>query len=208
MHDANPTTNTGGHAVAVAPAQRPGSGHHTSDAVGPRSVRELDGAQLVKLQNQLVRIAMRSVRRPEVADDLVQKTYVAALENESSFESRSKLQTWLRTILHRKIADHFRRGGREQASAQATDGFPADLSRSTEPDFEARLDRRQAVRRLQEALPRLTEQERTAVVLCDFQDSDRREAAVRVGTTGPHLRVLLHRGRQKLRAASVENAAA
>ena len=48
------------------------------------------------------------------------------------------------------------------------------------------------------ALGELSELEQTAITLCDIDDLERDEAAERMGISRGHLRVLLHRGRQKL----------
>jgi RNA polymerase sigma-70 factor (ECF subfamily) len=52
--------------------------------------------------------ALRRVRRPEVAEDLVQDTLLAALQFPDRFAQRSSTRTWLTGILKNKIADHLR----------------------------------------------------------------------------------------------------
>ena len=52
--------------------------------------------------------ALRRVRRPEVAEDLVQETLLAGVQRYSSFSNRSTVKTWLTAILRNKIADHLR----------------------------------------------------------------------------------------------------
>jgi len=63
----------------------------------------------------LFRFALTRVRRPEVAEDLVQETLLAALKSCSNFDSDSSERTWLVGILRHKIADHFRKSSRESA---------------------------------------------------------------------------------------------
>ena len=58
--------------------------------------------------DDLYAYAVRRVRRPESAEDLVQETLLAAVEAFSTFEDRSSVRTWLIGILRHKIADHFR----------------------------------------------------------------------------------------------------
>jgi len=62
----------------------------------------------------LLRFALSRVGRQEVAEDLVQETFLAAWRARESFDSRASLGTWLGSILRRKIADHYRRLGRER----------------------------------------------------------------------------------------------
>lgn len=53
--------------------------------------------------------ALLRVRRPEVAEDLVQESLLAALKNVDGFENRSEERTWLIGILRHKVIDHFRK---------------------------------------------------------------------------------------------------
>jgi RNA polymerase sigma-70 factor (TIGR02943 family) len=48
----------------------------------------------------------------EVAEDIVQDTFLSALKSFDSFENRSKPKTWLFTILNNKIKDYYRKASR------------------------------------------------------------------------------------------------
>lgn len=52
--------------------------------------------------------AYSRVNDEQVANDLIQDTFLAALSALSSFEGRSSEKTWLTSILKRKIIDHYR----------------------------------------------------------------------------------------------------
>src|SRR5262245_48600533 len=71
----------------------------------------------------LLRFALSRVGRREVAEDLVQDTFLAAWRVRASFDRRASLGTWLCGILRRKIVDHYRRVGRERivADIEASD---------------------------------------------------------------------------------------
>ena len=68
-----------------------------------------------------------------------------------------------------------------------------------------RLDSMRALRVAEAALASLSEQERSAVTLCDVDDLDRDQASEQLGVSRGHLRVLLHRARSKLAASLVVN---
>ena len=55
----------------------------------------------------LYRYALLRVRRPEVAEDLVQETFFAAVRTFGSFRGKSSERSWLCGILKNKICDHF-----------------------------------------------------------------------------------------------------
>ncbi|MDX5321251.1 MAG: sigma-70 family RNA polymerase sigma factor, partial [Bacteroidota bacterium] len=44
-----------------------------------------------------------------LAKDLVQDTFLAAIQSFAHFEGRSSIKTWLTSILNNKIRDHFRK---------------------------------------------------------------------------------------------------
>jgi len=69
----------------------------------------------------LYRCALVRVREPELAHDLVQETFLAALKAHDSFAGRSSERTWLVGILKHKIVDHFRRSHREHVVEDVED---------------------------------------------------------------------------------------
>ena len=58
--------------------------------------------------------ALVRVRKPDLAEEIVQETFLAALQAHKRFQGRASEKTWLIGILKHKIADHFRKVGREQ----------------------------------------------------------------------------------------------
>lgn len=67
--------------------------------------------------DSLYAFALARVGRPDLAEDLVQETFVAGLAAIESYRRESSLLTWLTGILRRKIADEYRcqrRGPRQQ----------------------------------------------------------------------------------------------
>ncbi len=57
----------------------------------------------------LWRYALSRTRRLDVAEELVQETFLAAIVSKDQFEQRSSDLTWLIGILRNKIADHYRK---------------------------------------------------------------------------------------------------
>ncbi len=152
----------------------------------------LDAATIRELEPSLVGYARRRVGRADLADDLVQETWIAAMTSLPTFAGRSTLRTWLISILRRKIVDSYRR---QRAQVPYDDSFHGE---GDEPN-DTRLDDEAALRLVEAELAGLAESEREAITLCDVEGLDREEAAKRMGVTRGHLRVLLHRGRHKLR---------
>ena len=57
----------------------------------------------------LFRYAMTQVSDPDVAEDLVQETFLAALRSYETYSGRSSFLTWLISILRRKVVDYRRK---------------------------------------------------------------------------------------------------
>jgi RNA polymerase sigma-70 factor (ECF subfamily) len=63
--------------------------------------------------------ARARVSRREVAEDLVQDTFLAALQARDRFQGRSSVRTWLLSILRHKILDHYRRIAESRAATHS-----------------------------------------------------------------------------------------
>jgi RNA polymerase sigma factor (sigma-70 family) len=61
----------------------------------------------------LLSYALSRVRDKEVAKDLVQESFLAALENVHTFKNKSSEKTWLVAILKNKIIDNYRKTASE-----------------------------------------------------------------------------------------------
>ena len=57
----------------------------------------------------LYRYAISRVNISELAEDLVQETFLAGIKGRDSFKGDSNEKTWLTAILRRKIIDHYRK---------------------------------------------------------------------------------------------------
>jgi len=62
----------------------------------------------------LFRYALFRIRDAQVAEDLVQEAFLAAIRGKDSFAGRSSVKTWLFGILKHKIIDHIRKVSRER----------------------------------------------------------------------------------------------
>lgn len=151
----------------------------------------LDDATIRELEPGLLRYAKRRVGRDDLAKDLVQETWVAAFGGIGAFAGRSSLRTWLVSILRRKIVDQHRRK-RPQVAFEEHHTPPAAPRRE-------RLDDLAALELVHRELSGLPRRERQAVELCDVRGLDRTEAAAEMGVSRGALRVMLHRGRQRLK---------
>ena len=158
------------------------------------STATINDATIREMQPSLLRYAQKWVGREDVARDLVQETWAAAVSSVDSFAGRSSLRTWLVSILRRKIVDLHRR-------KRPFVSFEETLVPGTLPSTRERVDDLQAVALVHRELASLPAREREAVSLVDVQGLSRDEAAEAMGLNKNALRVLLHRGRHRIREA-------
>jgi RNA polymerase sigma-70 factor (ECF subfamily) len=71
----------------------------------PHSPKEL----VIAYSDELFRWALFKTGSKEVAEDLVQDTFYAAIKSSDSFQNKSKVKTWLYAILNNKITDYHRK---------------------------------------------------------------------------------------------------
>ena len=74
----------------------------------------------------MYRYARSRVGLRELAEDLVQETFLAAVRSREPFRGESSVRTWLIAILRRKIVDHYRRHPRGE------DGEPLTIKATPE----------------------------------------------------------------------------
>lgn len=65
--------------------------------------------------NVLYTYAFVRVRKPDIAEEMVQETFLAGLHTLKRFKGRSSEKTWLISILKHKIIDYFRKVSRRQS---------------------------------------------------------------------------------------------
>ncbi len=69
-------------------------------------------------------------RNRDIAEDIVQETFLAALKSAKGFKGRSSAYTWLCSIAYHKVADHYRRQSRERK--RMVSGIDVDTVDDTE----------------------------------------------------------------------------
>lgn len=89
----------------------------------------------------LLRLALHHVRHPATAEDLVQATFVAAIQNAAGYDAARPLLGWLVGILHNQAKWLQRREGRAVDAARLVDRQPVDpLAAAQTAEFTAQCD--------------------------------------------------------------------
>jgi RNA polymerase sigma-70 factor (ECF subfamily) len=161
---------------------------------------------VTRYQARLVRFAQATVGSRAVAEEVTQDTWLAVVRGVERFEGRSSFQTWLFRILLNRARSAV---GREQRAGRPDDTleerFDASGAWASPPvpwadQVDDQLIAEHLATRVQDYLPELPESQRQVVVLRDVDGLAPAEVAELLGISDGNQRVLLHRGRARLRA--------
>ena len=167
----------------------------------------------------MLRVARGYVPSREIAEEVVQETWIALLKGIGSFEGRSSLRTWLFTVL---INVAKRRGMRERREADAAvmaytggtvdparfrgtdDPYPGhwrqDEVPSPFPDTpEGSVLGDELIALARRELDKLPDRQRVVVTMRDMLGLDSAEVCALLEISVANQRVLLHRGRAAVR---------
>ncbi len=146
----------------------------------------------------LYRMARSLVRDDDRANDLVQQTFLRALERGEQYRGDGDPAAWLRRILWRLSLDQVRRGGRE-LPVEAVEERWADDAYTV--DAERVVERSETRQELEDALIRLPYAYRSAVVLHDVEGWTVQQIADALEVGLPAAKQRLRRGRMMLVSA-------
>jgi RNA polymerase sigma-70 factor (ECF subfamily) len=176
---------------------------------------------VVRWSPSLMRVARMYVPSNAVAEEVVQETWLAALQGLDRFEERSSLRTWVFSILVNRART---RGERERRSVP----FAALAREESEGDFaavdpdrfvgagtvgawaappvrwweepERALASGEAVERIESEIAKLPEMQRMVITMRDIEGLSSEEVRSALEISETNQRVLLHRARSKVRA--------
>ena len=124
-----------------------------------------------------------------LTDDLAQDTFVKAYVGIRSFKGLSSFGTWLYRIAYNEFYNHTRRHHEEHVEDIAAMG---EVSTAAGDAIDASMT-------VQEALTRLSDNERVAVTLFYIEDQPLKQVAKIMGMPEGSVKSLIHRGKSKMR---------
>jgi len=171
----------------------------------------------------LIRMAMGYVADREVAEEVVQDTWMAVIESINRFEGRSSLRTWVCGILIHKAKD---RGVREKRNINfsAVQPYDDDNDEAVDPSRfrhrgegvghwtfppqpwddqtpEKLLASKQTVDCMERAIKALPTTLKEVLILRDVEGVEAKEICEMLNITETNLYVRLHRARERVRVA-------
>jgi RNA polymerase sigma-70 factor, ECF subfamily len=162
-------------------------------------------AEIVERHSPVVyNLALRLVKDPHEAEEVLQETFISAFKALPRFEGRSQLGTWLYRIGYNAALMRLRKRRPptdsldEPVTTEEGDSLPRELVDWASIPDELLLNRE--IRTvLDAALDTLPESLRTVFVLRDIEGLSTAETAAALGLTETNTKVRLHRARLALR---------
>ncbi len=168
---------------------------------------------VTELTPALARLLRGVLRDKALIDEAIQDTWLAVVQGLDAFEGRAALKTWITRIALNRARTMAVRAGRtvplsalEGDEAVDPERFRADgmwarpPERWHEENPERLLARKELFAKVDAALDELPERQREVVVLRDVLDWTSEEVCNALELEETNQRVLLHRGRARLRA--------
>jgi RNA polymerase sigma-70 factor (ECF subfamily) len=196
-----------------------------SDARLVKALRARDESAFEELMREyhgaLLHVAQIYVPSRAVAEEVVQETWIGVLLGIDRFEARSSLRTWIFRILTNIAKTRGQREGRTLpfSALERPGGVPepaVDADRFLPPDHERwpghwsakpepwpeeRLLAAETRAVVERAIEQLPPAQRAVISLRDLEGWSSEDACNALGVSETNQRVLLHRGRSKVRQA-------
>jgi RNA polymerase sigma-70 factor (ECF subfamily) len=180
--------------VRIGPNPLPGRSDDELMTLAQAGVREAFAVLVERHAQRLASLCGRFVNDAELGAEIAQDTWVAAWAERARYGARGKFYVWLVTLARNRCRNHLRDRGVTERHALTT-----DAPQTPTPDQIDRLlieERRRGVR---EALGRIPERMREALLLRYAEELPYDEMVEVLGTGESTLRSRVHHGLRQLR---------
>lgn len=148
---------------------------------------------VLKWQKPLINFFYRSLNNVHSAEDLAQQTFVNLLRNAKKYEPTANFSSYLFRIARNVLVSDFRKRSGRNAEPTAPEDLPA-IAADEDPIAQNELKKSFA-----EAVKKLPENQRTAILLFCQQELSYAEIAESMNANVTNVKNWVHRARQSLR---------
>ncbi len=158
-----------------------------------------------KYKQPVMNLAFRTLRDLTEAEDLAQAVFVQVWKAAPRYEATAKFSTWLFTIARNLCLNEIRRrtrhpaGSLDQTREDAEDQPLYQVEDKRVAPASEELLRGELVEKVEAALARLPENQRTALLLCRQEELSYEEIAAVLGCSLSATKSLIHRARETLK---------
>lgn len=158
---------------------------------------------LERHRGQVIHFLFRMVQNPAVSEELAQEVFLRVYKSRATYEPTAKFTTWLFRIATHLALNFIRDGrkekGQESLNEELLDGTErqvADRRQTVEQELVSEV----RVREVREAIGRLPEKQRAAVIMHKYQDLGYSQIAEVLKCSESAVKSLLFRAYETLRA--------
>lgn len=163
----------------------------------------------------LYNFAFSKVNDEELAKDLLQETFFAALKSAENFKGEASERTWLFSILKRKIIDHYRKSNSTKGKAEVKMNFVSEEETSedwieakvAEKDLNAEdlLENEELGLAIENCINKLPEKQAKIFTMKTIDGISTEEICNEMNITPSNLWVMIHRARTGIMNCLDEN---
>lgn len=156
------------------------------------------------------------VNNHDLAKDLVQDTFFAALKAMDNFQGKASERTWLIAILKRKIIDYYRKINSTKGKAEVKMNFYTEgdkegewieerVPNSWNNEIEKDIENDELSKVLEKCIDNLPEKQAMVFKMKTIQQFETEDICKELDITSSNLWVIIHRARTQLRKCMEDN---
>ena len=195
--------------LMVSNMKEPDSNPQTQEAELVAKLRQGDTDALEQLYRRYIDRVYSLVfyqvgRDKSAAEDIVQETFLSAINSVGKFRGKSKLYTWLCSIAYHKVADFYRRQGRQARHGELPSAISAEeLDKVQDSDIltSSQIESEEGRQVVEQALLSLPLDYRQVLVLKYAEQMPVSEISLVMRRSPKSVEGLLTRARKTLRAS-------
>jgi len=149
----------------------------------------------------LFRFVLRSVRVRARAEEIYQEVWMRVIEGRTRYRPQARFRTWLFTIAHHRLVDHWRQHELQTLPLDDADGAAATPAAASGLQPERQAEIRESLARLAQAIGALPTAQREAFLLQQEAGLSASEIAAATGAGEEAVKSRLRYAMTKLRAA-------
>jgi RNA polymerase sigma-70 factor, ECF subfamily len=178
----------------------------TDEELVARSLRgdqESFNQLILRWERPIYALAYRTIGREEDARDVCQETFLRAFRALPGFRGQAKFSSWIYRIALNLCRDWARRERRTPTVQVPADTDVMEFAAAREPSesIEDLVARRDLTRHVEHAMSRLTDEQRTAIILKEYHELTFQEIADMLGCPLSTVKTRLYQGLTVLRRA-------
>lgn len=165
---------------------------------------------------------MSKTGKTELAEDLVQETFLGALKAIPNFKEQCSERTWLFTILKFKISDHYRKASNKYEVNNSTFSFEdssaiddyftdegewdkENVPKSWGMDASVAIENKELANALNFCIDKLPENQKQLILLKMVEEEETEKVCKELNISTTNYWVIIHRAKLQLRACLEKN---